>query len=193
MKYTIGQDTVHEFILDLPIEDIMNHMNRLEELKAGQYTGLNKRSNYGGFQSFEYPFRQHKTHTFAPLNDIFDTISNLIEENFDDRYEYILNNYWFNINFPGSYNKLHDHLTPYKNQQGISGTFYVHVPTNSGNITFVCEEEDTRLEVISSANRVLLFPSYLLHEVSENLTQSNRYSVAFNYDMILKPGSKSTL
>lgn len=193
MFYKIGLDRVYEFTLDLPLEQLVDYSNRLEEQKAGQYTGDNRRSNYGGFQSFEYLYRQYRSHSGDLMINIFDNISNLIEVTLDPRYNYILNNYWFNINSPGSYNKLHDHLTPYKNQQGISGTFYIQVPLNSGNIIFVNEEIKEEVEIKSSPGKLLIFPSYLLHKVTENLSSSNRYSVAFNYDMELKPGNRSRI
>lgn len=193
MIYKIGLDSVYEFTLDLPLKELIDYSNRLEEQKMGQYTGANRRSNYGGFQSFEYPYRQHRFHSVDLMIKIFKTISDLIEINLDPRYNYILNNYWFNINYPGSYNKLHDHLTPYKDQQGLSGTFYIQVPPHSGNIVFVNEEIKEELEIKSTPGKLLIFPSYLLHKVTENLSNSDRYSVAFNYDMELKPGNRSQI
>ena len=193
MQHILVEDSIYEFNLNIPIQELIDYTNLLEQSGEGQYTGENRRSNYGGFQSFEYPFIHHQTHLTPLLDEVFDLISSLIEKNLDTRYSYVLNNYWFNINFPGSYNKLHDHLTPYKHQQGLSGTFYLQVPLNSGNIVFVNEEKKKELEVQSSAGKVLLFPSYLLHKVTENLSSFDRYSVAFNYDMAVKPGNRSRI
>lgn len=187
--HTIGKEKVFETELDLPINSIIDYGNKLKNDKIGQYTGENKRSNRKGFQSFEYFYRLYQRHPHNAFDPIFDQIEKFIIEYFDDRFDYILNNYWVNINSPGSYNELHNHVRPYSNTQGVSGTFYVHVPENSGNISFISEDEE--LEIISSAGRLILFPSYLDHKVSINLSSENRISVAFNYDMELKEGKKT--
>lgn len=189
--HTLGGDKVFEYSINIPKDALISYADRLKEENVGQYTGENKRSNSKGFQSFEYFFGLYKYHQIEELEAIFKNIKNLIIDNFDSRFHYSLNNYWVNINIPGSYNKLHNHVRPYTDSQGVSGTFYIEVPENSGNIIF--KNNDESLEIKSANNKLLLFPSYLDHEVSKNLSLLNRYSIAFNYDMIKKNFKRSSI
>ena len=87
------------------------------------------------------------------------------------------------------------HLHP---QSVISGTIYLATPKNSGNLKF----EDPRLskfmaaparkthakltnqtfvEIEPHAGYVVLFESWLRHQVEPNLTQKDRVSISFNY------------
>lgn len=187
--HKVGNEEVFETEIELPIKTLIEYSNTLKKENVGQYTGENKRSNRKGFQSFEYFYRLYQKHPINEFQTIFEKIHELILNVFDDRFNYTLNNYWVNINSPGSKNELHNHIRPYSNTQGVSGTFYIHVPTNSGNITFITQ--DSELEITSSVNRLILFPSYLDHKVSENLSNDDRYSIAFNYDMEIKQGKKT--
>jgi len=180
MKYILGYETIHEFNIDLPILTLIEEAHYLEKNTQGQYTGEKNRSNRSGFQSYEYFYKKYKKHSLPELTDVFDHILSLVEQNFDIRFKYSINNYWFNINYPGSFNELHNHPSADHSTNGVSGTFYLKVPTNSGNIIF--QDNDEELEIESKAGKLLLFPSYLMHRVSKNNSNSERISVAFNLE-----------
>lgn len=104
----------------------------------------------------------------------------------------IVTSHWYNINSPGSYNLKHIH--PYS---VFSGAFYLQVPKHSGDITFYRENmfksylphyivDDwnvmTSEHVVYKPEKLMLliFPSCIEHDVSENLTTEDRISFSFN-------------
>ena len=93
---------------------------------------------------------------------------------------------WANIMGPGSAHSGHVHP-----QAVVSGTYYVRTPGGSAGLKF----EDPRLErfmaapmrpgthveVPARAGRVVLFESWLRHEVPAGGTAAERVSLSFNY------------
>ena len=111
-------------------------------------------------------------------------------------------NYWYNINFKHSYNRIHYHSRRY-----LSGVYYIQVPKDSGNIVFNrAETEKDRMDFmletadgsphIDSAivnseywlepkvGALVLFPGWLSHDVRQNLTNNEddrRISMSFDF------------
>ena len=97
------------------------------------------------------------------------------------RYTFITS--WINSNGYDSFNKPHWHSRT-KNDDRISGIYYVSEPDkNMGNLYFETGEEYEPIE-----NRLILFPSHLVHGVRKNLSQKKRVSIAFNYEIRNKSG-----
>jgi uncharacterized protein (TIGR02466 family) len=105
----------------------------------------------------------------------------------------MVNSFWLNIMPPGSQHTAHIHPNSV-----ISGTFYVQVPKGASSIKF----EDPRLgyfmntprvkitqkypvprfySIQPKAGQIILFESWLRHEVPRNTTGEPRISVSFNY------------
>lgn len=105
----------------------------------------------------------------------------------------VLDSLWINVLAPGGTHSGHIHP-----HSVISGTYYVAIPTGASAIKF----EDPRLGLMMAApprkakatreNRqfiyveprpgtVLLWESWLRHEVPLNMADDNRISVSFNY------------
>ena len=103
---------------------------------------------------------------------------------------------WINIMGTGCYHGSHLHPL-----STVSGTYYVRVPKGGSSIKF----EDPRLpmmmaspprrararlenrrfvEIAPKAGNVVLFESWLKHEVAVHQTEEERVSVSFNYDWI---------
>ena len=99
---------------------------------------------------------------------------------------------WVNINPKGAYNRRHVHMDT---SIFLSGVYYVKVPKNSGNIRFydprgplmhvqrdheyfsdsiVCHE------IEPYEGLLLYFPTWFEHDVTENETDEDRISIAFN-------------
>lgn len=108
---------------------------------------------------------------------------------------------WLNINGFGAWNALHNHLDT---NALLSGVFYVKVPPDSGNIFFYdprylssvgthyryyYPEDGGYFEITPKPNMLLFFTPSLFHMVGPNLTQDQRYSIAFNI-MIASPHDK---
>lgn len=107
--------------------------------------------------------------------------------------------FWINIMGEGSHHSSHLHPL-----STVSGTFYLQVPKGSGSFKI----EDPRLPAFMGspprkrgarlenqrfydlkprAGELVLFESWLKHEVAANLAQSERISVSFNYDWVTAP------
>jgi uncharacterized protein (TIGR02466 family) len=101
---------------------------------------------------------------------------------------------WININSTNSYHGLHLHPLSV-----VSGTFYVQVPKDSGAIKFedprmncfmasppplqqASRENLRNIEIKSNPGEIILFESWLRHEVTQNLSGEDRISVSFNYE-----------
>lgn len=103
-----------------------------------------------------------------------------------------LYNIWININTPGSYNQLHNHI-----DSVLSGSYYVDAVPEQGNIQFdrndnaeyhipvnVAKETyytSTRATYAAKTGALYVFPGWLKHSVQGNYTETDRISIAFNY------------
>ena len=103
-----------------------------------------------------------------------------------------LYNLWVNINPPGSYNHLHNHVGSV-----LSGSYYVDAKPEQGNIQFerndnaeyhiptnVLKETyytSTRATYAAKTGALYIFPGWLKHSVQGNYTEQDRISIAFNY------------
>ena len=105
-----------------------------------------------------------------------------------DQYPMVITGCWANINPPGAYHPTHCHPNNY-----LSGVYYVAAPPPT-KILF----QDPRpvmimpkprqfsrvtangAEAESKAGRMVLFPSWLRHNVPANSTEGDRVSIAFN-------------
>ena len=103
-------------------------------------------------------------------------------------------NLWININGYKDSNRRHHHP-----ESIISGVFYVKVPDKSSklrffhpsvnlmvrdwglNVDFKCNKYTSSIwEIFPEDGKLLLFPSWLDHEVDQNLSQEKRISISFN-------------
>lgn len=98
---------------------------------------------------------------------------------------------WVNINNKNSKNLKHSHGNAL-----LSGVVYIDVPEDSGNIrlyrqlnnsyyykSYYSNNSEFVHEYISYKpinKKAIVFQSYLEHDVEENLTNKERYSIAFN-------------
>ena len=102
---------------------------------------------------------------------------------------------WAVVNSPGSSNRLHNHPFNY-----LSGVFYLQVPKDSGSLIFhdprpqseVLSPPKKQGENLHTAHRVtwepkqndlLVFPSWLQHEVEINNSQEERIVISFNIQL----------
>lgn len=150
-------------------------------------------SNVGGYQSDDTFW---KNTLFKEYHDYFDlnikmAISSVFNINLT------LNNAWFNINLRGDYNTLHNHPG-----STISGVIWVNAPEDSGmlrfgnhssivantNVYFNLDKtilNDYNMgkcyEFKPKSGTLILFPSYMHHDVTPSMCDEHRISLAFNY------------
>ena len=151
-----------------------------------------QKSNVGGYQSDDISSLSSKVFTsfFKQLKEEVTRYTSHINcPKVKDFYS------WININQYKDYNSTHAH------PDGIvSGVYYVKVPENSGQIRLIHPAQqvmesywspyyDNYNKYNSSSwvfppeeNKLLLFPSWLLHYVEPNLSNEERISISFNFN-----------
>ncbi len=159
-----------------------------------------RKSYPGGYTSYssitDLAFRSS---SFGYLRDWIDREVGLFARELDldlGRGRLQMSAFWLNIMGPGCHHSFHLHPL-----STISGTFYVQVPKGSGCLKL----EDPRLPAFMGspprkssartanqrfvdleprAGDLILFESWLKHEVPANRAKQERISVSFNYDWI---------
>ena len=130
----------------------------------------------------------------AAAQEIFDSLG------YDPAFEPVFDNMWANINPRHGFNRHHIHPNTL-----WSGVYYVQVPPDAGRILFsdprpqaqnltprYVRGQQRKREVWSEVNfqpiegRVILFPSWLPHEVEPNMSElegqaGDRISISFNF------------
>ncbi len=156
------------------------------------------RANYpGGYTSYSSAHRMHRVSpTFAALARALDPhvrrFARQLEFDLTGR-ALAMTDCWVNIMGQGAAHGLHLHPL-----SSISGTYYVAMPRGAPGLKF----EDPRMERFMAAppraanaaranrswvtlaaqpGQILLFESWLRHEVAANPSQAERISISFNY------------
>lgn len=163
--------------------DIKDYVNNLMLSDNGAI-----KSNYGGWQSKQI------THSLPKeLSGLTGQITNVVNEicYYANLLPLNLDNLWFNVNTPGTYNTIHNHP-----DSVLSGVYYIDVPEASmGDIEFyraddseyyLLDQENTafgsqRCIYKATTGVLLIFPSWLKHSVQGNFSKKNRISMSFNY------------
>lgn len=146
-------------------------------------------SNYGGWQSSD--LRPGESESIDRLVELLDKEINECAAQVGMP-ELEIQNIWININPPGAYNHLHNHVGSV-----LSGVYYVESAEQQGGIQF--ERNDgaeyhipenivketyytcTRASYASKTNALYIFPGWLKHSVQGNRSNTDRISVSFNY------------
>ena len=111
----------------------------------------------------------------------------------------MVSNYWINVNPKGGSNNLHTHPNSH-----WSGVLYVQQPTEvegySGMIEFINPNQEGRdlanlipqrgfdpiMRIRPKSGQLVIFPSYLLHSVYPNNSDTDRITIAFNSQILKK-------
>tara|TARA_A100001015_G_C14819236_1_gene644020 strand:- start:197 stop:823 length:627 start_codon:yes stop_codon:yes gene_type:complete len=202
---------IRELMFSIPVfyHDLKNSNEINEKLKKlildwrDEDKGVVK-SNVLGWHS---PVDMHTKHQFSFF---IDEINNLqsemhLTEGYANNTELRLDNMWANVSHKYSYNKFHTHPGSL-----WSGVYYVQSPPNCGKIIFRLLERGDHLRPMYDENntkdephqwefltyepiegRAIFFPSWLGHEVEQNLTDVEgddgcRISISFNTQQMKK-------
>lgn len=187
------------------------------DLANSDMMGGNKVSNVGGYQSYS---NIHEMPEFADLVKIIEIQFKQLHDEFElvDSVEPTILNMWFNLNPTGAHNRYHRHVNPpsmdrISSSSIWSGTFYVAVPENSGDLVFHNGREDytfmthepaiVRIPEIflNNPNNKHIRPLYkvkpqtgdlffwmadMIHGVEQNKSDDIRLSISFNIGLKLK-------
>ena len=172
----------------------MIHSGKNDELKKFAYELKNNTpsrviSNYGGYQSPDIKAGECKAldRLMQTINEEVDFCTNQVGLKPLELY-----NVWLNINPPGAYNDLHNHVGSV-----LSGVYYIDADPSQGNIQFERSDNadyhmpievekptyftSTRASYASKTNALYIFPSWLKHSVQGNFSETDRISISFNY------------
>jgi uncharacterized protein (TIGR02466 family) len=149
-------------------------------------------SNQGGWQSNDLDFTAPE---LAPLLFEISVRLNKLHKELQliNSSVQVIDNMWANINSPGSYNLLHLHPA-----SCFSGVYYIKGNEKSGSIRFrnpnlpieyvlgpkYIQEyngfNSASWKIFPEPGKLLIFPSWLLHDVSPNQDDTDRFSISFN-------------
>lgn len=146
-------------------------------------------SNYGGWQSNDLNSGE---------NSQFDNLIAYLNQEVNQCAKQVglkpleLYNIWININPPGSYNNLHNHVGSV-----LSGVYYVSSEETQGNIQFERSDQaeyhipveveketyftSTKCTYKAKTGALYIFPGWLKHNVQGNFSNKDRISISFNY------------
>lgn len=159
-----------------------------------------KKNYMGGFTSFaSISHLDHFSSSFLEVKKLIDPLvkdfAQHLEMDLKGR-KLVMTSFWLNIMPKGVVHTMHIHPL-----STISGTYYIQTPKNGSAIKF----EDPRLvnfmaspprkskaapqnqrfiSIEPQAGQVLLFESWMRHEVPPNPSSQDRISVSFNYDWV---------
>jgi uncharacterized protein (TIGR02466 family) len=174
--------------LDIDINSIERYCYDLMKRDAGR-----KVSNDGGYQSndlnfdLESPFKALFQQIEERVNSLHSSL--MLKKSLKQK----IDNAWFNVNKRGDYNIPHVHP-----RTCFSGVFYVKTPKDCGDLFLrnpasslehvigdICVEQYNMftapsLRVLPEAKKLVIFPSWILHYVTANQSNSDRISIAFN-------------
>ena len=153
-----------------------------------------RKTNEGGWHSQD---ELHGDSRFATLKSEIINLSQEVMNHLavEDHLMPEISGLWAVVNGPGSSNKLHTHPFNY-----LSGVFYLQVPPESGPLVFWDPRPQNEVllppkkpeESIHISNRVswtpkpndlILFPSWLSHEVEINNSTEERIVLSFNLEL----------
>jgi uncharacterized protein (TIGR02466 family) len=145
-------------------------------------------SNDGGWQSCDVNLAEHSE--LLIVKHILEKKISEISRDIDPNLVLELDNVWININDPGNSNKTHVHPA-----SAFSGTIYISVNDDSGKIIFyndmtpqrhypfVCDKFplfSKQVMYIPKNGMIVIFPSWISHNVEKNMSNTHRISISFN-------------
>lgn len=160
-----------------------------EAIVAAMYARRREQNYAGGFTSYYDAVRLHDEEPFRSL--MSEIMRHALEYMPPAAGSLIARKSWFSVMGHGGYHPAHAHPGSY-----ISGAYY---PRSVGTIAFhdprpgAIAASFTRDPIIvytAVAGRVILFPSWLLHEVPVNLSNEDRLSFSFNIENVREGGGE---
>lgn len=186
-KHTVFETDIYETQCDLDLQALF------QRCKAHQAQQDSVRlSNRGGYQGHYF--------NDAEVNDV--VLAN-VPRMPGKSWPRVAVQAWININGPGHWNALHNHLDE---QCLISGILYVRCPPNGGDLYcydprflsnvgthyqyYATDASNAGgyIQIYPRENLLLFFPPSLMHMVGPNLSDQERCSIAFN--ILVEPGQK---
>lgn len=147
-----------------------------EYYKDVVFTAINQANliNGNGFASTnnDYAATLHKRdNRWFQIPKLLKLVDELYKQITNDTVAHDYKNYWVNIYYPKGSQGRHFHYDP----TTVAGwCYFLHVPENSG--IFLTDDQTEYTE----EGKIILFPSDLWHEVTENKSKDNRITISGN-------------
>lgn len=173
--------------LDLSNDEILKNCYNLKNTTEGRII-----SNKGGWQSEDIVKNKSFENFFEKVTEKANSIKDLYK--LKNEHMLFVDSAWVNINQKYDYNVLHNHGDNF-----FSGVYYANVPDNSGAIEFrhpsaakaviswskfayqLNGMNSDILNIEPKTGQIIIFPSWLDHEVNRNNSDEERVSIAFNF------------
>lgn len=180
---------LQEIIFGVPVWGLMMHEQKyqsrdyLDCLKELQETQPSeKKSNFGGWQSHD---NLHQIPVFKEFVTSLENIANSIVSEYSTNTPVRLSELWGNINNFYNFNGAHTHGGV------LSGVFYIKTPVNSGRLILKnpAVRSDAHLfrlkdyAITPEPLACIIFPSWLEHYVEPNMSDEERISLSFNFNV----------
>ena len=179
--------------IDIPKTQINPNLIKEECSKEQLNSKGTIKSNINGWQSESIFIDQKRPYISNLLTEIKSIIPE-ISKDFGINKDIELANAWININPKNSSNQFHIHP-----HSVLSGVYYVSANEHNGDLIFY---NDVKTDMINhtflnvntrntyssvnykpTINRIILFPSWILHGVGINNSSEDRISIAFNFNV----------
>lgn len=148
-----------------------------------------KKSNRGGWQSQNLVFENLSDPNLQAIASIFKIIFEVhipyVQQDLLIEHNFKLSNFWININRKNCYNAVHVHPLSH-----ISGVFYLteknsalhinHYDVMTNWLDSINSKRRKEPKIVPEKKQLLLFPSWLPHNVEPSVEETARVSIAFN-------------
>ena len=200
----MGNKTIHKLfsspVFQFQVDNYESINKSLTEyiykLKKEDDKGI-KRSNVNGWHSKNFKIEKDNV-PYNFIKTIHGYVKEVIVDGFGWRYipeKVGISEIWSIINKKGTFNTSHNHPGSY-----LSAAYYVKAPDECGDIHFFDPNEikkfnsppiENRTELSASGfsiraqeGSLLIFPSYLYHDVGKNLSNEDRIVISFNVSIL---------
>jgi len=183
--YDLFKTVIFKTRLNQDISKLIKFSNKIKKQKGREL------SNVGGYQSNNLDEKNIALKSL--IKEVSKNVNVFSRETLRIPQDLHLDSSWLNINGFKDFNNIHTH--PFSI---VSGVFYIKTPVDCGSINFhnaaqiKCYVNDNILEEYNNyncskyyfpveENDLYLFPSWLDHSVSPNLSNEERISYSFNF------------
>ena len=200
----MGNKTIHKLfstpVFQFQVDNYESINKSLTEyiykLKKEDDKGI-KRSNVNGWHSKNFKIEKDNV-PYNFIKTIHGYVKEVIVDGFGWRYipeKVGISEIWSIINKKGTFNTSHNHPGSY-----LSAAYYVKAPDECGDIHFFDPNEikkfnsppiENSTELSASGfsikaqeGSLLIFPSYLYHDVGKNLSNEDRIVISFNVSIL---------
>ena len=195
MKFdSIFSVPIWSYDTDFDLEEICNFV--YEKVQEKQL--LNRYPTLvGGTQTEDYYEEDLSGTCIEPLYKLINKTLRYSSSFWSNEKIWVIDNMWFNLYPPGATNESHYHINSF-----MSGVFFVKSPQKSGSLIFERDKKEDYIiksflgqdcnssyscstwEYESKENLLLIFPGWINHRVSKNLSSHDRISISFNTRLV---------